>query len=35
MSEKVVFVLCDKLPTYYDAAVSVCIVATKPKRWLV
>ena len=35
MSEKVVFVLCDKLPTYYDAAVSIYMVATKPKRWLV
>ena len=31
MSEKVLFVLGDKLPTYYDAAISIYIVATKPK----
>ena len=31
MSEKVAFVLGDKLPTYYDAAISIYIVATKPK----
>ena len=31
MSEKVVFVLGDKLPTYYDAAISTYMVATKPK----
>ena len=35
MSEKVVFVLGEKLPTYYDAAISIYMVATKPKRWLV
>ena len=31
MSEKLVFVLGDKLPTYYDAAMSIYMVATKPK----
>ena len=31
MSEKVVFVLGDKLPTYYYAAISIHMVATKPK----
>ena len=31
MSEKVVFVLGEKLPTYYDAAISIYMVATKPK----
>ena len=31
MSEKVVFVLVEKLPTYYDAAISIYMVATKPK----
>ena len=31
MSEKIVFVLGDKLPTYYDAAISIYMVATKPK----
>ena len=31
MSEKVVFVLGDKLPTYYNAAISIYMVATKPK----
>ena len=31
MSEKIVFVLGDKLPTYYDAAMSIYMVATKPK----
>ena len=37
MSEKVVFVLGDKLLTYYDADISIYMVATKPKvkRWLV
>ena len=31
MSEKVVFVLGDKLPSYYDAAISIYMVATKLK----
>ena len=31
MSEKVVFVLGEKLPTGYDAAISIYMVATKPK----
>ena len=31
MSEKVVFVLGDKLPSYYDAAMSIYMVATKLK----
>ena len=31
MSEKVVFVLGDTLPTYYDAAISIYMVATQPK----
>ena len=31
MSEKVVFVLSDKLPTYYNTAISIYMVATKPK----
>ena len=31
MSEKVVFVLGDKLPTYYNTAISIYMVATKPK----
>ena len=31
MPEKVVFVLGDKLPTYYDAIISIHMVATKPK----
>ena len=31
MSEKVVFVLGEKLPTDYDAAISIYMVATKPK----
>ena len=29
--KNVFFVLGDKLPTYYDAAISIYIVATKPK----
>ena len=31
MSEKVVSVLGEKLPTDYDAAISIYMVATKPK----
>ena len=30
MSEKVVFVLGDKLPTYCDSSISIYMVATKP-----
>ena len=31
MSERLVFLLGDKLPTYYDAAVAISQVASKPK----
>ena len=31
MSEKVLFVLGDKLPTYYDATISIYMVVAKPK----
>ena len=31
MSEKLIFVLSDKLPTYYDAVISIFTVATSPK----
>ena len=31
MSEKVVFVLGDKLPTYCDSSISIYMVATKPE----
>ena len=31
MSEKLVFVLGDKLPTYYNAAISIFQVASKPR----
>ena len=31
MSEKVVFALGDKLPTCYDAAISIYMVVTEPK----
>ena len=31
MSEKVIFVLSDKLPTYYEAVIVINKVATQPK----
>ena len=31
MSEKLVFVLGDKLPMYYDTAISIFQVGSKPK----
>ena len=31
MTENLVFILGDKLPTYYDAAIAIYSVATKPK----
>ena len=31
MSEKVIFVLGDKLPTYYDAVIAIYEIATQPK----